>query len=182
MTKDLQPLSIEQEDIHDVQLEGGDAPMDRSQTFFCQGCCYAIWPSLFGGLIGANFIQFIVFAVIEPGLVIYFFGMLIIWGLGFLLYCIAGCCKADGFVRFLDPTCGLVTLAFNIYGAVILFGNPVLSYVAGVSPEINISELPPYRRAAYEAFGKRNAGSALSSFSSATTSAVQQAAEYAAQC
>lgn len=134
MVKQIEALSIEE--VQDVQLEGGEGGVDpiaekRRQGWWCAGCCYLVYAAIFGGLIAKNFVQFIIFVVVEPNMWVYFWGMLVIMIAGCVLYCITGCCNAAGFAKFLDPTCMLVNLGFSIFGAAAFFGNPLLPVMAG---------------------------------------------------
>ena len=138
MVKEIQPLSVE--DVSDVQLEGGmpDMAEQRRQGWWCGGCYYCIYAGVFIGIIAKNFVQFVVFCLAEPNLWYYFIIINTIWVLGCILYCIAGCCKAEGLVKFLEPTCPLINLGVSIFGAVTFFGSPWLKALIG---EVTAEEL-----------------------------------------
>jgi hypothetical protein len=142
MVKEMQPLSVEE--VADVQLEGGadgaapDAMAEKRRNgWWCTGCCYMLYAGIFGGLIGKNFVQFLVFAVIEPHLWSYFWGIMIIWISATICYCITGCCNSASFAKFLEPTCVLTQLGLACYGAAAFFGNPVLPFIGGKTKKIN---------------------------------------------
>ena len=90
-----------------------------------------LFAGIFGGLVAKNFVQFVIFSILEPNVWVYFWGMLIIWIAAGICYCITGCCNAPAFAKILEATCFFSNFGFAIFGAVTFFGNPFLGFFAG---------------------------------------------------